>query len=228
MKKFMWFLRPAVSAEKFNSRWATLSDEWSAPPTVRRWLRSLGTSRPDPHVGDVAPPVPIALEEIWCEAGDAEALRAQLLDRKSGLASHLIAVADLDSSPFALTSENIVVDGPHDITQGVTNTAIWRRRPDLTRQQAQAHWRNVHAPMVIRDGGVTRYVQYYVEDKDAGFDGSPIIYFASQEERDAFAASDAYKVNQLPDSYNFTDSKNLDRWVLTRQIERPIKTNAER
>ncbi len=39
---------------------------------------------------------------------------------------------------------------------------VWRRRPELSREEAQRHWREQHAPLVRRHAkalGIVRYVQ---------------------------------------------------------------------
>ena len=47
---------------------------------------------------------------------------------------------------------------------------VWRRRPDLSREEAQRHWREVHGPMVqgyAKLTGLVRYVQMHTVDSPA-------------------------------------------------------------
>jgi hypothetical protein len=53
----------------------------------------------------------------------------------------------------------------------VKTSICLRRRPDLTLEAFQSHWRDVHAPIVIRHAatlGIKRYVQMYAIDSPPG------------------------------------------------------------
>ena len=60
------------------------------------------------------------------------------------------------------------------------------RRPDLTHEQADAHWRDVHAPLALRHHpGMWHYLQVSVDEVVAGpaYDGIALCGFPSEQER---------------------------------------------
>jgi hypothetical protein len=70
-------------------------------------------------------------------------------------------------------------------TPGVTAAYPMVRRPDLTHEQADAHWRDVHAPLALRHHpGMWHYHQITVDDVLAGpaYDGIALCAFASEQE----------------------------------------------
>jgi hypothetical protein len=68
---------------------------------------------------------------------------------------------------------------------GVTATFPMLRRPDLTHDQADAHWRDIHAPLALRHHpGMWHYHQVTIDDVVAGpaYDGIALCAFASEQE----------------------------------------------
>ena len=75
---------------------------------------------------------------------------------------------------------------PDAPTPGVTAAFPMVRRPDLTHEQADAHWRDVHAPLALRHHpGMWHYVQVSVDEVIRGpaYDGVALCAFASEQER---------------------------------------------
>ena len=59
------------------------------------------------------------------------------------------------------------------------------RRPDLTHEEADAHWRDVHAPLALRHHpGMWHYHQVSITEVLAGpaYDGIALCAFASEQE----------------------------------------------
>jgi len=74
---------------------------------------------------------------------------------------------------------------PATATPGVTATFPMVRHPDLTHEQADAHWRDVHAPLALRHHpGMWHYHQISVDDVLDGpvYDGVALCAFASEQE----------------------------------------------
>jgi len=75
---------------------------------------------------------------------------------------------------------------PNDApTPGVTAAFAMLRRPDLTHEQSDAHWRDVHAPLALRHHpGMWHYHQVSVEEVLDGrfYDGIALCAFASEQE----------------------------------------------
>jgi uncharacterized protein (TIGR02118 family) len=70
-------------------------------------------------------------------------------------------------------------------TPGVTAAFGLRRRPDLTHAQADAHWRDIHAPLALRHHpGMWHYHQVSIDAVLAGptYDGIALCAFASEQE----------------------------------------------
>jgi len=97
-----------------------------------------------------------------------------------------------------------------------------RRRPDLTPEAFQQHWRDVHAPLVVRHAttlGIKRYVQIYAREAAAaggrpeGFDGIGEIWIESVEAfRAAATPEGAVAVRELSESDAFlTDLSSSPR-----------------
>jgi uncharacterized protein (TIGR02118 family) len=75
---------------------------------------------------------------------------------------------------------------PGDVSPGVTATFAMVRHPDLTHDDADAHWRDVHAPLALRHHpGLWHYHQVSVDRVLDGmpYDGFALCAFASEQER---------------------------------------------
>ena len=74
---------------------------------------------------------------------------------------------------------------PATATPGVTATFPMVRHPDLTHEQADAHWRDVHAPLALRHHpGMWHYHQVSIDEVLDGMylDGIALCAFASEQE----------------------------------------------
>jgi uncharacterized protein (TIGR02118 family) len=70
-------------------------------------------------------------------------------------------------------------------TPGVTAAFGMLRRPDLTHEQSDAHWRDTHAPLALRHHpGMWHYHQVSIDEVLDGrfFDGIAMCAFASHQE----------------------------------------------
>jgi hypothetical protein len=74
---------------------------------------------------------------------------------------------------------------PGDASPGVTAAFGMLRRPDLTHEQSDAHWRDVHAPLALRrHPGMWHYHQVSIDEVLDGrfFDGIALCAFASDQD----------------------------------------------
>ncbi len=74
---------------------------------------------------------------------------------------------------------------PGDATPGVTAAFAMLRRPDLTHEQSDAHWRDIHAPLALRHHpGMWHYHQVSIDEVLEGrfYDGIALCAFASEQE----------------------------------------------
>ena len=74
---------------------------------------------------------------------------------------------------------------PESVTPGLTAVFAMLRRADLTHEQADAHWREIHAPLALRHHpGMWHYLQVSVEEVVAGpaYDGIALCGFPSEQD----------------------------------------------
>lgn len=74
---------------------------------------------------------------------------------------------------------------PGTASPGVTAAFGLRRRSDLTHEEADAHWRDVHAPLALRHHpGLWHYHQVSIDEVLDGpfYDGIALCAFASEQE----------------------------------------------
>jgi hypothetical protein len=95
------------------------------------------------------------------------------------------------------------------VTPGVTAAYAMVRRPDLDHDSADAHWRDVHAPLALRHHpGMWHYHQISFNEVLAGpaFDGVALCAFASaQEMSERFFGDDEDRAVIAADVARFTD-----------------------
>ena len=98
---------------------------------------------------------------------------------------------------------------PDTVTPGITAAYVVVRRPDLDHGTADAHWRDVHAPLALRHHpGMWHYHQISVEDVLAGasFDGVALCAFPSaQEMSERFFGDDEDRAVIAADVARFSD-----------------------
>jgi uncharacterized protein (TIGR02118 family) len=106
---------------------------------------------------------------------------------------------------------------PDGATPGVTAAFAMLRRPGLTHEQADAHWRDIHAPLALRHHpGMWHYHQVSVDTVLAGpaYDGIALCAFASDQElRERFFGGDEDRAVITADVATFADTTNSPRRV---------------
>lgn len=86
----------------------------------------------------------------------------------------------------------------------IKTVTLLRRRPDLTREEFDRHWRTVHAPLVLALPGVVAYVQGRVlgDVLDTDVDGIAEVWYRSEKDMRATFATPEYAA-LLSDEANF-------------------------
>ena len=88
------------------------------------------------------------------------------------------------------------------------------RRPDMTVEDFQNHWRTQHAHLVKENPATKRYIRKYVQchtlpdeyqQDEVAFDGTAEIWFDSVEDKDAFFNDPDYQNDIQPDEARFAD-----------------------
>ena len=89
-----------------------------------------------------------------------------------------------------------------------------QRRPDMTVENFQDHWRRRHALLVKENPATKRYIRKYVQCHtlpneyrldEVAFDGTAEIWFDSVEDKDAFFSDPDYQNDIQPDEARFAD-----------------------
>jgi hypothetical protein len=104
-----------------------------------------------------------------------------------------------------------------DASPGVTAAFGMLRRPDLTHDQSDAHWRDTHAPLALRHHpGMWHYHQVSIDEVFSGrfYDGIALCAFASEQDliERFFGGADDQDVIRA-DVAKFTDRANSPRRV---------------
>jgi len=129
---------------------------------------------------------------------------------------------DPASMGILITHEVVIVEGP-SLPPKVKMISFLNKRPDITPEFFQRHWREDHGPLAAQIPGLKRYVQCHVHTGiyDAGrsplFDGVPFSYFDDLEALRATGGSPEYAKTRA-DEENFMISGNLP-FVITQAIE---------
>lgn len=91
---------------------------------------------------------------------------------------------------------------------------LMRRKPGLSRQECQKHWREIHAPLAQRIPGIRRYVQSHVlnvNDDDPPYDGMAEIWVDDEAAAVSVFRSKEYMEGAYLDEPNFVDLKRAVR-----------------
>ena len=144
------------------------------------------------------------IAHLWVDgAGDATALCRAL---KAG------PLADTEVMVIALR-ERVVIQGPerNGGADGVVAYYYSTRKPGLAVDAFQAHWRDIHAPLVVPSPGISRYVQYfpcpetYGGDVEPKYDSLAVLTFPDKAAQAEFGASEQNTVHQRNDLPNLWD-----------------------
>lgn len=99
------------------------------------------------------------------------------------------------------------------------------RKPDLTLEQFEDHWRNVHGPLFSSQPEVKQYVKKYIQVHSTGeqlqkgdfppvavYDGIAEIWFDRMEDIPMVFESDNFKTIIAQDEAKFIDRESI-RWI---------------
>jgi len=126
--------------------------------------------------------------------------------------------------------ELVVIDGPERKggADGVRGFYFSSRKPGMDVEAFQAHWRDVHGPLVIPSPGISRYVQFYPCPETYGGDLTPKydslaeLTFPDKAAQEVFATSEHNTVHQRNDLPNLWDmTGGALRFYLETRDERP-------
>jgi len=91
---------------------------------------------------------------------------------------------------------------------------LMKRKPGLSRQECQRHWRGIHAPLAQRIPGIRRYVQSHVfsaQEEEPPYDGVAEIWVDDEPAATAIFQTQEYREGAYVDEPNFVDVKQVVR-----------------
>jgi len=150
----------------------------TALPGIRRYVQS----HTRPSIYAQREPIYDGIAEIWTE--DIDALRAMVrAPHYERVKADEAVFIDGTTMGGLVAREHVIVDGP---AGGVKRIAFVTRRPDLSVDAFQRHWRDVHGPIAAAIPGLRRYVQCHAlaetyARRPPPFDGLAITWFDSTD-----------------------------------------------
>jgi uncharacterized protein (TIGR02118 family) len=141
-------------------------------------------------------PVYDGIAEVW--ADDTGALRAMTRSpHHPALQEDEARFIDRASMGVLITEDHVVKDGPVP-PDAVKSVAFLNRKPGLSVEEFQRHWRDVHGPIASLLPGLRRYVQSQTRRSAYGggrvpaYDGVALTWFDSTEAIRNTAATGEY------------------------------------
>ncbi len=216
MVKVLTFVtrKAGMPVDEFQQYWRTRHpDVVTRLPGIRRYVQS--HALPNAYAKG-AEPVHDGIAEVW--ADDTNALRAM-----TASPGHRDLVADeakfIDRARmgFIVTEEHVAKDG----FGAVKAIEFFTRRPDLSVESFQQHWRNTHATLATKVPGIRRYVisatrpSAYAGGRAPAYDGVALMWFESAETLKAAGGSAEYKA-LVADRTNFL-SPGQPPFLLTKE-----------
>jgi uncharacterized protein (TIGR02118 family) len=180
IKSIVFFKRKAgMSVGDFQAYWLARHPEVvTTLPGIRRYVQSHTL----PSIYAKREPVYDGIAEIWTD--DMPALRALVkAPQYERVKADEVAFIDGATMQGFVAREHVIVDGP---PAAVKSIEFVRRRPDLTVEAFQRHWKDVHGPIAATIPVLRRYVQSHAlpesyERRPPPYDGIATAWFDSTD-----------------------------------------------
>jgi uncharacterized protein (TIGR02118 family) len=217
--------KPGVSVEAFQRHWRTQHAEIVVRQAgLRRYVQNhvlpASYANGEPPFDGVA--------EAWFDDVDAMRRLAPSAEYRA-VRDDEPSFLDVPGMRVLLTEDRVVVEGtpPPDAVKGVF---LLSRKPGMTPEAFQRHWRETHAPLAARLPGLLRYVHSptrlggYAAGRAPAFDGVALAWF---DDVAAFAATGATAegARVRSDEASFLAAGPVP-FVLTRAVEIPLGARA--
>ncbi|HEY8120105.1 MAG TPA: EthD family reductase [Myxococcota bacterium] len=227
MVKLVAFFRrkPGVSVEEFQRHWRTRHAELVVRQAgLRRYVQNhtlpSGYRRGEPDYDGVA--------EAWFDGVDAMRALAPSAEYRA-VREDEARFIDAASMGVVLSEEVAILDRPAP-ARAAKMIAFLRKRADLTPEQFQTHWREMHGPIAATVPGNRRYVQcharlgIYQAGRAPPFDGIPMSWF-DDEAALRTAGRSPELARTRADEANFLAPGRLPL-VVAREVEIDVRTGA--
>jgi uncharacterized protein (TIGR02118 family) len=102
-----------------------------------------------------------------------------------------------------------------------------RKRPDMSVEAFQDHWRTHHAELVRNSPATAKYIRKYVqchtmpaqyEQGEVAFDGTAELWFDNVADMEAFYSDPDYLRDVQPDEARFADMSNTVFFVTEEEL----------
>ena len=195
MVKVITFLKrkAGMPVEEFQRYWRDRHPEAVLRlPGIRRYVQSHTL----PSTYGMGEPIYDGIAEVW--ANDTGALRAMTQSpHHPALQEDEARFINRASMGVVITEDHVIKDGDPP-SRAVKSVAFLNRKPGLSVEEFQRHWRDVHAPIASELPGLRRYVQSrtrrsaYEGGRVPAYDGVVLAWFDSTEAIRDTAASGEY------------------------------------
>lgn len=180
MVKTVVFLqrKPGMPVEAFSTYWRTTHAELvTRMPGLRRYVQS-HTLLSGYRKGE---PVYDGIAELWFD--DTQVMRALARTPEYAVVeADQRNFIDLSTMGFILTEEHVIKDRPIP-PGGVKNVEFLARKPEMSVEEFQRYWREVHGPVAASIPVLRRYVQshtrrsVYESGRTPIYDGVALTWF---------------------------------------------------
>lgn len=195
MVKVITFLKRKVGmpVEEFQRYWRDRHPEVvTRLPGVRRYVQSHALA----STYGAGEPIYDGIAEVW--ADDTDALRAMTRSpHHPALQEDEARFIDRATMGVVITEDHVVKDDAV-AADAVKSVAFLNRKPGLSIEEFQHHWREVHGPVAARLPGLRRYVQSqtrrsaYEGGRVPAHDGVDLTWFDSTDAIRSAAVADEH------------------------------------
>lgn len=170
--------RPGMPVDEFQAYWRTRHPEVVRKlPGLRRYVQShtlrAGYEKHQPVYDGIA--------EVWFD--DTNSLRAlRETAEMAAVQADEVKFIDRITMGLIISDDHVIMDGSThpEMAKGV---GFVKRKPGMSVEEFQQHWRETHAPLAARFPGLRRYEQChtrlaaYASGREPKWDGISIIWF---------------------------------------------------
>ena len=218
MVKVLTFItrKAGMPLDEFQKYWRERHpDAVTRLPGIRRYVQShvlpaMYAKGEPPHDG---------IAEVW--ADDTNALRQMTQSpAHPALIEDEARFIDRSRMGVIITEEHVVVDG-RPSSDGIKAVELFRKKPEMSVDAFQQHWRERHATLAANVPGVRRYVASLVRPSAYGanrapqYDGAALMWFDSMDALKTAGGSAEYPA-MVADRENFL-AAGQPPFLLTRE-----------
>lgn len=192
--------RPGMPVDEFQAYWRTRHPEVVKKlPGLRRYVQShtlrAGYEKHQPAYDGIA--------EVWFD--DTKSLRAlRETAEMAAVQADEVKFIDRITMGLIITDDYVIKDSPTN--QGMAKgIGFVKRRPGMSVEDFQRHWREIHGPLGVAVPGLRRYEQShtrlaaYAQGREPKWDGVSLIWFDDSKALRAGLMSREFRAAQTDD-----------------------------